>query len=495
MRRHFGDGVIPQAVQALMDAANDALFDMERDRALSTRMMEQLSLELEERLQRVRVSEDRYRMLFESAPQPTFVLRREDRVVLDWNAAAERVLGWPRQDALGKAVETLGLCERGCAFATRLMGGMTLDPNEVVETVLYARHGVFVDVEVQGLDMLLNGVPAVLVMIRDVTAQRSAERLARDSAARFQAFFDHAGIAIQVLSIDGIVLEANPACRDILGYDIDDLLGHSIGRLLQEAADVSIPELCAELMSATRESVALERPFVHRDGSIVWAQLTLARVQRGDEPRVMAMLQNVSERKRMEQELTRQAFQDDLTGLANRALFRDRLRHALERRARDQAGVAVLLLDLDGFKRVNDSLGHAAGDELLRVIARRIANVVRSGETVARLGGDEFAIVIEALREGEDPRALAERLLRVVSAPVVIAERTSQSAPALASPFLSQVKTAKRCSATRTPRCTRPRARASNAHACLTRRCTRERSCGWRSSRTCGARSWRRSSY
>jgi len=182
-------------------------------------------------------------------------------------------------------------------------------------------------------------------------------------------------------------------------------------------------EACAELVTAAREVVTLEAQFRHKDGSAVWGQVTLAQVELNGERRLMAMLQDATERKRMEQQLTRQAFEDDLTGLANRALFRDRLLHALERRARLRTDVAVLLLDLDGFKRVNDSLGHAAGDMLLRAIARRIANTVRAGETVARLGGDEFAIVIESVQDDEDPQVLAERLLREIATPVELAGR------------------------------------------------------------------------
>ncbi|MFN8574276.1 MAG: EAL domain-containing protein [Gemmatimonadaceae bacterium] len=423
IRRYLGETGLTGPVQAVLQAASDVLSDIDRDRELSTRTMQELSNELQERLERVRASEDRYRMLFDSVPHPTFVLKRDDLTVLDWNSAAERTLGWSRADVIGRPVYELGMCDAGCAFASRLMSNQAMSAADIVQTLLRSRDGTFVEVEVQGLDMSLHGTPSVLVMIRDVTAQRSAERSAKDSAARFQAFFDHAGIAIQVLSVDGVILEANPACRDMFGYDPDELLGHSITRLIQAGSEFSIQDTCSDVMTSAREFVAVETPFVHRDGSVVWAQLTLARVERGNEPRLMAMLQDVSERKRMEQELTRQAFQDDLTGLANRALFRDRLRHALERRVRLQADVAVLLLDLDGFKRVNDSLGHAAGDELLCVIARRIASAVRSGETVARLGGDEFAIVIESMRDDEDPQALAERLLRVVSTPVVIAER------------------------------------------------------------------------
>ena len=307
VRRHLGDEALTPAMQAVLDAASAALDDMQRDRTMSARTMDALSLELEERFEKL----------------------------------------------------------------------------------------------------------------------RDSERSERESTARFQAFFDYAGIAIQVLTVDGLITHANPACRDIFGYTPDEMVGRNIASFLAGDAESAIDAACIDLLTMSRESVTLEQRFEHKDGTIVWGQLTVARVLASGESRLMVMLQDVTERKRMEEELVRRAFQDDLTGLANRALFHDRLRHALERRSRTRTRttVAVLLLDLDGFKRVNDSLGHAAGDQLLRAVASRISSTVRSGETVARLGGDEFAIVIEAVQTTEEVQLLAERLLRIISKPVIVVDR------------------------------------------------------------------------
>ncbi len=420
IRRHFGDAPIPEATRAVLEAASTTLYDTERDRAFSEHTLEELSRELERRLEQSRATEERYRLLFDSGPFPSFVLRRSDRVVLDWNGAAEQTFGWTHDHVVGAPIDGLGICQMGCAVAMRLMGGERFDPQFMAETTLMTQGGEEVEAEVQALEISLGGVEAILMMVRDVTAQRRAERSARESSARFQAFFEHAGIAVQLLTIDGHIERANPACRDILGFAPDELVGKSLQRFVHPDDVLDVAELFAELVTTSRESVTLEKRLCRRDGSVVWGLLTVARASTGDAPRLMLMLQDVTERKRMEEELTRQAFEDELTGLANRALFRDRLRHALERRTRHYTDVAVLLLDLDGFKRVNDSLGHAAGDALLRVVGQRIANTVRSGETVARLGGDEFAIVIESVRDDEDPKTLAERLLRVISAPITV---------------------------------------------------------------------------
>jgi diguanylate cyclase (GGDEF)-like protein/PAS domain S-box-containing protein len=138
---------------------------------------------------------------------------------------------------------------------------------------------------------------------------------------------------------------------------------------------------------------------------------------------VVLNARDVTERVRLEEELTRQAFHDGLTDLANRALFRDRLDHALEQSVRSHTTLAVLLVDLDGFKQVNDSLGHDAGDHLLQQVAGRFATVTRPGDTLARLGGDEFALLIEGANE-QMATAVARRLLLSLADPIEIADRS-----------------------------------------------------------------------
>ncbi|WP_133379035.1 putative bifunctional diguanylate cyclase/phosphodiesterase [Klenkia marina] len=158
-----------------------------------------------------------------------------------------------------------------------------------------------------------------------------------------------------------------------------------------------------------------------------WVQLRV--VDRSAEPDVgglVVTLQDVTDRRRMQDELAHQAFHDVLTGLANRALFDDRVTHALARTGRTGVDPTVLSLDLDGFKAVNDTLGHPAGDELLRQVATRLLDQVRPADTVARLGGDEFAVLLEPGRGDtpEDHRAVADRLLAALTPPFTVAGRT-----------------------------------------------------------------------
>ncbi len=141
---------------------------------------------------------------------------------------------------------------------------------------------------------------------------------------------------------------------------------------------------------------------------------------------IVLTMRDVSERKGLEEELKHQAFHDALSGLANRALFRDRLEHGLARAARSRSSLAVLFLDLDDFKLVNDSLGHAAGDDLLVAVARRLSTSLRSGDTAARFGGDEFAVLLEEIAGPQEACEVAERIIAELRVPLAIEDREVQ---------------------------------------------------------------------
>jgi diguanylate cyclase (GGDEF)-like protein/PAS domain S-box-containing protein len=221
--------------------------------------------------------------------------------------------------------------------------------------------------------------------------------------------------------INGQCLYISPSVQRVLGYTQHDWIsdGGLWDRLLHpEDADrvIANEAECAR----SGEALVQEYRISRSDGSVVWIrdEMTVVRGDSGSEPPLFyGVFLDVTDRKRMEAELERLALYDPLTGLPNRALFSDRLAHTIERRGRRQA-TAVYFLDVDRFKRINDSLGHGAGDEVLREVAARIERTLRPEDTVARFGGDEFTVLCESVGGVLEAVGVADRLQREIAQPL-----------------------------------------------------------------------------
>jgi diguanylate cyclase (GGDEF)-like protein/PAS domain S-box-containing protein len=253
-----------------------------------------------------------------------------------------------------------------------------------------------------------------------VEARRTLER---HSEQRLRALIEHAGDVISVLDRDLRVRWQSPSVTRLLGFDPDVALGRRAVDLVHRE---DAPEL-ERLLAATSERsgpVTVSIRSRHANGE--WRHLEVIADNRLDDPAVEGIvlsMRDVTARDALEHELRHQAFHDALTGLANRALFEDHLVQALARARRHREPVAVLFLDLDDFKTINDSLGHQAGDELLRSVAIRIAGVVRAHDTAARLGGDEFAVLAETGEDEDAAATIAGRLLDAMADPFDVAGR------------------------------------------------------------------------
>jgi diguanylate cyclase (GGDEF)-like protein/PAS domain S-box-containing protein len=221
---------------------------------------------------------------------------------------------------------------------------------------------------------------------------------------------------------------ANPAFEKITGYSAAEALGRDTSFLL--GADTEQPgiEELRRARAERREGQAVVRSY-RKDGSLFWNELTIAPVrdERGEVTHFVEVMNDVTEAKNYEAELARQANFDALTGLANRNLLKDRLTHAIAAARREGGSLAAIMLDLDNFKVVNDSLGHHVGDELLQLVAARLKACVRSSDTVARLGGDEFLLVTRASGQGRaesESTALVSKVLDAICQPVVVGGRS-----------------------------------------------------------------------
>jgi diguanylate cyclase (GGDEF)-like protein/PAS domain S-box-containing protein len=247
----------------------------------------------------------------------------------------------------------------------------------------------------------------------------------REGEARFGTLVQHSSDLITVLDADATIVYQSPSIEKVLGLTPEEVLGTRFDHLLQPGEQSRLLHLLADAsLVADAETEVLECFLMHRDGTPRHFEVLHTNLL-GDEhvQGIVLNSRDVSERKAFERQLAHQAFHDPVTGLANRALFGERVRHAVSRARRDTRGLAVVFMDLDDFKTVNDSLGHAAGDQVLIEVAKRLSESIRSSDTAARFGGDEFAILLEDVDSVQQAAETAERILESLTVPLRLAEK------------------------------------------------------------------------
>ncbi len=252
------------------------------------------------------------------------------------------------------------------------------------------------------------------------SAAVTEELLRRQSEARFSSLVQNSTDVVMVVEADSTIRYMSPSVERVLGHSAAELEGSRLIALIHPEDKAQVLQFLTS--GARREGdghpALTEWRMRHRDD--FWLNVETLRTNLLHDENVKGIVLNtrdVSERKAFEEQLAHQAFHDSVTGLANRALFKDRVEHALERQGRDGEPVAVLFMDLDDFKTINDSLGHAAGDRLLGEVGDRIKATLRQADTAARLGGDEFAILLEGDGDGVDAAEVAARILTSLDGP------------------------------------------------------------------------------
>ncbi len=329
--------------------------------------------------------------------------------------AVERLLGYRAAELIGRHCAELIHPDDVENLSRDHFGGLGIDVTREVEYRVRRADGTYTWFETTSQTLVDDGERPTRIhsVSRDISARKVAE-------ARFELALLHAPIGIALVDLDGAFLHTNPAFCDLMGRSAEEL--SQVGfQVVTHPDDLDRDlELVGECIAGRRDGYQMDKRYRRPDGSEMWGHLAvvLLRDPNGSPMYFISQVQDITERKRHEARLLHDARHDALTGLVNRASGLASITEAIARADRSGRGFALLFCDLDGFKAINDDLGHAAGDRLLVVVADRLGSAVRPGDVVVRWGGDEFVVICDGLEDESGAAGVTARLQEAVDAPV-----------------------------------------------------------------------------
>jgi len=366
-----------------------------------------------------------FRAVAETATDAIVTIDAGSRIVYS-NPATEQVFGYTAEELLGQPLIRLmpdRLRSRHLESLEEYLasGVRRLDWAGTVLAGLH-RSGAEIQLEVSFSEYRIDDERFFTGIIRDVTEREDSRQRLEETEQRYRQLFEDSLDAVYVTDADGTIIQMNPAGLELFGYSTEEIGGISALDFYADPAD----RLRFQRAIARRGNVAGYEERLRRKNGELFDALITATVDRGPGGKVLGykgIIRDITERKEFEVQLERRALHDPLTELPNRALFWDRLENAIGRASRHGDALAVLFMDLDRFKVINDGFGHIAGDRLLAAVASRLQAAVRYPDTVARFGGDEFIVLIESLNDPEELRRVADRIVEVFKVPFTLSDQ------------------------------------------------------------------------
>ncbi|SOB77853.1 PAS domain S-box-containing protein/diguanylate cyclase (GGDEF) domain-containing protein [Marinobacter sp. LV10R510-11A] len=366
--------------------------------------------------EKLAISEAQYRMLFENNPTPMCLAGRESSRINAMNAAARKLYGFSEEEISGMTMADL----RGNTAGPSPDGeGLILQPGASLEHH-ETKNSQSLTVEVMSESITIHRDQLLLLTLCDRTAQIKNSRQLKLLERCIESSSN--GIVVtDARTSDMPVVYVNPTFERMTGYSADEILGKNCRFLQGGEYDLSNEDALTEIRKSIANSsdVSVVLRNYRKDGSPFWNDLYLSptRNDSGEITHWVGIQNDISERKSIEHQLAYNTTHDVVTQLPNRALLEDRLTQNCQFALRYNRHVGVLFIDLDGFKRINDSLGHRTGDQILVEVARRLGELVQSSDTVARVSGDGFVIALSDLAQGEDAQIKVEQVIEALSRP------------------------------------------------------------------------------
>jgi diguanylate cyclase (GGDEF)-like protein/PAS domain S-box-containing protein len=405
-------------VEGYLGWVSDVTKKVELEEYLERALMDQVKVS-----ERARRQEERFRLIVENTSEGIWRLGRDHRTLFG-NARMAELLGCAVRELEG--VSLLDFLPPGAAdeFADRLRASAPGD-RVLHEVDLQRKDGTELAVMIAAavLGDAKGDYDGALVVVTDLSELRQATAMLHTVERQFQTVFERAPLGISIVGLDALITEVNDAFCLMSGYDREELVGQpSMLLMSDEDAAMTTKVVTEALVENQRSHVSVEHRLVRADGTVRWV-LSDTSIVHGDDGTplfTVTLTADVTERKLFEEHLAHEASHDPLTGLPNRAMLRELLEQAAARTHRHEGTLAVMFVDLDHFKQVNDVLGHAAGDDVLIEAANRIRSSLRLGDVVARYGGDEFVVLCEDAGEEAGSLTIADRIRETMNTPFII---------------------------------------------------------------------------
>jgi diguanylate cyclase (GGDEF)-like protein/PAS domain S-box-containing protein len=361
-----------------------------------------------------------YELLFQSNPHPMWIYDLDTLSILTVNDAAVQKYGFSLHEFLSLSIKDIRPPQDVPELLKRI--NQFKESSAVLREVVRHRtkNGVVIDVEVMSHPIDFGGKKARVVMVADLTDHKKAEMALQESEEKFRVLFNNAidPILLFEVSDEGIpgkFLEVNDMACSKLGYTRKELLEMSPFDISTPEDINDLPKIFKKLLQEKHST--FEKMHVTKNGLKIPVEINSHVFHWNGRRLVQAIARDITDRKRAEETIRRQAYYDVLTNLPNRNLFKDRLEQAMKQAHRNKQILGVIVLDLDRFKNINETLGHILGDKLLVAVAERLLSVLNESETIARFGGDEFTLLLPQVISIEEATQHAQKIIELLAAP------------------------------------------------------------------------------